>query len=393
MTAKLVVVSGPDKGRSFPLPAAGTLSIGRSDTTTTKLSDTTVSRVHCEIEVGPQQTLLHNASSRGTEVNGKAVGEQPWALKPGDLIRLGGTELQYTIEVSPADADPRKLIGKRLEEYQVESVLAEGRTGIIFRAKDLTANERPIALKIMLPEFASSDEDVQRFVRAMKTMIPVRHSHLVSIHGAGKTGPYCWIAMEFVTGQNLLQHAEQAGGTLPWKDVARIAIHIGRALQAAHELSIVHRNVTPANILIRSLDKLAKLGDLMLAKALEGRLAQHVTNPGELLGEMPYMSPERTYGADQTSERSDLYSLGASLYAVLVGHPPCGGDSLPDIIRVIRNVEPVPPRQKKPDMPEAFEKIVLKLLAKNPNDRYPTAKALLGDLDLVATAHGISAYF
>jgi serine/threonine protein kinase len=393
MPAKLVVTSGPDKGRSFPLIPGLTFQVGRSDATATKLSDATVSRVHCEVEVSPLQAVLHNISAQGTQVNGKPIGDHAHLLKAGDVIRIGGTELQYAVETPVVGADPRKLLGQRFEEYLVDSVLAEGLTGIIFRARDLTANERPIALKVLRPEFAENEEEVQRFVRAMKTMIPVRHSHLVSIHGAGKSGPYCWIAMEFVSGENLLAVAEKVGGTLPWKEVYRIAVHVGRALEAAHELTIVHRNVTPANILIRSTDKLAKLGDLMLAKALEGRLAQHVTRPGKLLGDTPYMSPERTFGADQTDERSDLYSLGASLYTVLVGHPPCGGDSLPDILRVIRTVEPERPRQKKAEIPEEFEKIVLKLLAKNPGERYQTAKELLAALDRFATAHGVSAYF
>ena len=135
---------------------------------------------------------------------------------------------------------------------------------------------------------------MQRFVRAMKTVLPLRHPNLVTLYGAGKTGPYCWAAMEYVEGESMKQVIQRVGvaGMLDWRYGYRVAVHIARALDHAHGQTIIHRNVTPTNILFRTADKTAQLGDLMLAKALEGNLAQQITRPGELVGDVAYMSPE-----------------------------------------------------------------------------------------------------
>jgi serine/threonine-protein kinase len=111
-------------------------------------------------------------------------------------------------------------------------------------------------------------------------------------------------------------------GMLDWQQAVWIAIHIGRALDFAHKQRIIHRNTVPSNILVQNSDKLAKLGDLMLAKVLEGSMAQPITRPGELVGDVDYMSPERMRGGSEVDGRSDIYSLGATVYALLTGRPP-----------------------------------------------------------------------
>src|SRR5207237_7226337 len=115
---------------------------------------------------------------------------------------------------------------------------------------------------------------------------------------------------------------------------------MGRALEFAEEHQILHRNIKPSNILIQHSDKLTKLGDLMLAKALEGTQAEQITRPGELIGDIAYMSPERTRGSTaQVDCRSDIYSLGASVYALLTGRPPFDDGSLPDTNRKFSEAE------------------------------------------------------
>jgi serine/threonine protein kinase len=201
--------------------------------------------------------------------------------------------------------------------------LGRGTSSMVFRAND-TQNGQAVALKVMLPEFARNEEDMQRFVRAMLTMLPLRHPHLVTVLGAGKSGPYCWCAMELVEGESLTEVIQRIGvaGMLDWKYAFRVAVHVGRALEYAHGQGIIHRDVSPVNILMRTEDKVVKLGDLMLAKALEGALAQQVTRPGELVGDVNYMSPERTRGqTDGVDGRSDLFGLGATCYALLSPGP------------------------------------------------------------------------
>jgi serine/threonine protein kinase len=409
MLGKLVVIAGPDKGRSFELQEGQTLLVGRGEKTETRLKDPQVSRVHCQVQVQEGKVLLVDpGSTSGTLVNGKKVKE--YDLKPGDVIQIGSTQLQLQLEAAPeaktvvvggaavAKAAAEKagqlgdLVGQNLAHYRIDSILARGQSGMVFQAHD-TREDRPVALKVLWPEFSKNEEEMQRFVRAMKTMLPLRHPNLVTLYGAGKTGSYCWIAMELVDGESLTQVIQRIGtaGMLDWRNALRVAIHIGRALDFAEQHQVIHRNIKPSNILIQQSDKLTKLGDLMLAKALEGTLAEQVTRPGELVGDVAYMSPERTRGSSgQVDGRSDIYSLGATVYALLTGRPPFDAGSLPETIMKIRQAEPAKPKKYQLSIPDLFEGTVLKMLAKRPDDRFQTAAALVAELERVAKFQGMT---
>jgi serine/threonine protein kinase len=287
--------------------------------------------------------------------------------------------------------DLATLVGKVLAHYQIDAVIAKGASGTVFKARD-SRDGSTVALKVLRPESSHNEEEMQRFVRAMKTMLPVRHPNIVQILAAGKTGPWCWIAMEYVEGESLSKVIQRIGvaGMLDWKHAYRVAVHIARALEYAHGQSIIHRNVTPQNILIRASDKTAMLGDLMLAKALEGVMAQQVTRPGELVGDVAYMAPERTKGTGGVDGRSDLYGLGATVYAVLTGRPPFHAPSLPELILKIRTGEPEKPKKYQLSIPDLFQGSVLKLLAKRPEERFQTAAELIEDLKRVGRFAGIS---
>jgi serine/threonine protein kinase len=408
MPKQLQVVAGPDQGRVFPLPEADTLLIGRSRALDARLMDPYVSRVHCQVAVEMGQVVLTDfLSAPGTFVNGKRITRHE--LQAGDVIRIGDTYLQYqdgdlaeqktlpphVPKDTPAAPDPAvgmaELVGKSFVHYQVGPVLARGQSGLVFHARD-TRQEIPVVLKILWPEFAEDDKQKQRFVRAMKTALPLRHPNLVSLYGAGKAGPYCWIAMEYIEGESLVQVVQRIGtiGMLDWRNALRVAVQIGRALDFAHQRQIIHRNVTPMNILIQAGTKMAKLGDLMLAKALEGALAQPITRPGELLGTIAYLPPERTYGDARVDGRSDFYSLGATTYALLTGRPPFEGANLTESVHKIRTAEPVPPKKYQLAIPDLFEGAVMRMLAKRPEDRYPQAGEMLAELERIASFQGLA---
>jgi serine/threonine protein kinase len=403
MSPRLVVTAGPDKGRFFDLTAGQTFQVGRSQATATRLTDPTMSRVHCEVEWDGERAVLINISTGGTYVNGQSVSEHE--LQAGDVIRVGSTEIRYqlgdaaeaTTVAPPAQrpgpaGDLAALVGQTLAGYAIDSLIAKGATGFVFRAKD-TNDGQTVAFKVLQPELARNEEDMQRFVRAMKTVLPLRHPNLVSLLKAGKTGVYCWMAMEYVEGESMTQVLHRVGvaGMLDWRYGYRVAVHIARALDCAHGHSIIHRNVTPSNILFRTADKTVKLGDLMLAKALEGNAAQQITRPGELVGDVAYMSPERTRGSGAVDGRSDIYGLGATVYALIAGRPPFASPSLPELITRIRNAEPEKPKKYQMGVPDLFQGVVLKCLAKRPEERYPTAKELLTDLERVGKFAGVSA--
>lgn len=402
---KLIVTAGPDKGLAFSLDADQVVQIGRSQAATHRLTDPAISRVHCEIEAKDGHAVLHNISTNGTVVNGETATER--VLQHNDTIRIGNSELRFVSAIAgeastamipppvpqtPPAGDAGSLIGKVLAHYVVDAIIARGTTGTVFKARD-SRDGQIIALKVMHPEFANNDEDMQRFIRAMKTMLPVNHPNIVRILAAGRTGPWCYVAMEHVDGESLTKVIQRIGvaNMLDWKHAFRVAGHIAHALEYAHSQSIIHRNVTPQNILLRTSDKVAKLGDLMLAKALEGVMAKDVTRPGELVGDVAYMAPERTTGsAGAVDGRSDLYGLGATLYALLTGRPPFSGNSLPEVVLKIRSAEPEKPKKYQLSIPDLFQGTVLKLLAKRPGDRHQNAAELLDDLKRVGRFAGVS---
>ena len=163
-----------------------------------------------------------------------------------------------------------------------------------------------------------------------------------------------------------------------------MVLQVARALEVAHEHGIVHRNITPRNVLMRASDGLVKLGDLMLAKSLEGSQADVITRPGELVGQLLYMSPEQTSRETIVDHRSDIYNLGAMAYALLTGHPPFEGHSPLEIIMKIQRDPPPMPTKFHLSIPPLFEGVVLQMLAKRPDDRYRTPTHLITDLQRVA---------
>jgi serine/threonine protein kinase len=408
MLGKLVIIAGPDKDRSFPIEEGKSFQIGRGKDTETKLTDPQVSRVHCQLRVANGKAyLVDSGSTGGTLIGGKKIKEHE--LRGGEVIHIGGTQIRVHIEgghdastVVGLPGTPKsagagaeqlsELVGQSLTHYRVDDIIAKGQQGMIFKAHD-TKEERTVALKVLWPEFSKNEEEMQRFIRAMKTMLPIRHPNLVALYGAGRTSAYCWIAMEYVDGENLTAVIERIGtaGMLDWRAALRVAIHLARALEVAEEHQVIHRNIKPSNIMVRQEDKLTKLGDLMLAKALEGTLAEQITRPGELVGDIAYMSPERTRGGTAVVDcRSDIYSLGATVYALLTGRPPFDGGSLPETILKIRQEDPVKPRKFQLGIPDMFEGSVITMLAKRPEDRLQSASQCLVELERVAKFQGMT---
>jgi pSer/pThr/pTyr-binding forkhead associated (FHA) protein len=415
MTRRFVVVAGPDQGRAFEVPEADALLLGRSKATQTRLTDPHVSRVHCEVEVKGGRVSVHDFDSAGgTFVNGRRVERED--LRAGDVVRIGETELRFEDDVPeqptlppPAPAPEivfaakrgakplpaslqrlQALVGQSLGRYQLQEVLGAGQVGLVFRARD-TSTQTPVALKVFKPEFASDAKGMKRLVRGLMAARSLTHPNLVTLHAAGKTDPYWWIAMELVEGESLAQAIERGGKPegRDWRKTLRVAVHVCHALDFAHQRALIHRNVMPPNILIRAADGVAKLGDLVLAKELEGALGTQVSQPGEMVGNVFYMSPERTQSTPTVDGRSDLYSLGVTVYQALAGRLPFTATTLVEVVRQIRQGQPAGPRQFLPSLPAPFEGMVLKTLAKRPEDRYPTAAALLADLEALARAEGV----
>lgn len=403
MPKRLLVLAGPDEGRSFEIPSSGNLLVGRSRATDTRLIDPHVERVHCQIQVEGGEVLVNDFDSAGgTFINGKRVsGKQK--LQTGDLLRIGNTRLQFnddeveSFAIAAPAADPQAtiaapkepwykvLVGKKISNYRVGPILAKGETGYLFHGRD-TRSDVPIAMKVLEPEFAHDVKSRQRFVKAMEMVLPLNHTNLIRVYAAGKKGPFCWLAMEYFPGESLAAIIGRIGvaGPLDWRKILRLGINLARALTYAHERHIIHRNITPQNILIGRNPNEAKLTDVMLATAMEGYVYKQLSRKSNLLVDIPYMSPERTAARGEVDVRADLYSLGAVLYATLTGQPPFTGETITEIVTRIRREEPIALADLHLEAPDFFDQVLSRLLRKNPADRYQHAKDLLVDLERFA---------
>lgn len=414
MNRRLVVIAGPATGTVYELEDGSVLVIGRGSDSDTQIDDARMSRVHCRVIVDSDKTTVADAgSSSGTLVGGQKIEQAD--LQPGDEILVGSTRLRYEIGDAVVDAQDGQTLGPAAPElppavpssgapsltdlcgeefhgFRLDEILAMGNTGIVYKGVEIESN-RPCAIKVMPPSFASSEEEHARFVRAMKTMMPIKHDHIVEIYNAGRSGLFCWVAMELVEGESLTEVIQRMGvdGMLDWREVWRVAVQIARGLHEAFKHQIIHRNLTPNNILRRTSDRACLIGDLMLAKALEGSLAVQITRPGQMIGEIPYMSPERTRGTEDVDTRSDIYGLGATLYALLTGRAPVEGKALPELVQNAREAVPPLPKEFQLSIEDSFQDAVMRMLEKDPDRRYQTADQLLRELHRIGKFHNLQA--
>jgi serine/threonine protein kinase len=427
MAWRLLVIDGADWGRAYPLPVSGPLTIGNGQgDADVGLHDLYVTRLHCRIVVdGGRIEVADQGSPQGTLVNGRKVERQE--IHAGDVLRVGNSHLRLEegeaepVPASagvPADPDPpgpdapdpadppgppqlppdrlEELTGHTLGHFQIGPVLGRGHYGLVFQARYQGPRRAPagtghVALKVLSPLFPQGGEEMRTFARVLKDMLALRHPNLVAVLLAGKTGPYCWIARELVEGDSLTA-AIDPGGKPNWKRALRVAVHIARALDYACRRRLVHGNVTPQNILYSDGLKVAKLADLLLSTALEGSRLQLSVLEGKLLAELPYLAPEQTPGeAAVVDICTDIHGLGAVVYGLLTGRPPFHADDPADVLEQIRTRVPVRPRElsSDPGIPEPFEVIVLRMLAKRPEDRFSTPAELLAELVPLAQNLGV----
>ncbi len=394
-TIRLKVVQGTDKDRTFEIPAGGTLLVGRGEASDTQIKDPAMSRAHFRVDYQDGAVVIQDQNSAsGTFLNGNPVTAA--TVNEGDTIRAGDTFLSIQSPVATAAQGGRRnianLIGTEFGGFQVESLLAKGSESVVFKAQDV-AKSREVALKVMLPQFIQDSQQQERFVRAMKTMLNVRDPHIVELYAAGKSGGLCFSAMELIEGDNLDKLIERMGmdGLLDWSEVWRCAIHIARALETGYLRDIIHRNVTPTNIIRRRSDKVFKLADFQLAKAMSGALAKQITEPGQLLGELQYLPPERTVDDATVDSRSDIFGLGATCYALLTGNPPAQGEGLVNILKSVRQEVPAPPSNIAKNISPDFEAIVMKMIAKDPDDRYAKPADLIRALEGMSKSNRLEA--
>lgn len=314
---------------------------------------------------------------------------QPEASPPA--VDSVAAPVQRPVDPGPLPPVGVKWIGRRFRNCVVQELLARTASGHVFLAVEAETEQR-VALKVFDAALMSDDISQRRFVRAVDATRGLRHPHLVALRQAGIEQELCYTISEFVEGESAASLIQRIGvvGMLDWRTTLRIAVDIAAALVYAEEQGIVHRNITPRNVLIRRADGAALLNDLLLARSLDETASARLTQPGELLGAIPFQSPEQLGSGQPLDHRSDLYQLGATLYALLTGRPPLEGRTTAELIQRVPAEPPVPPSRIHLAVPALLEGVILRLLAKRPDDRYSSAAAVRKDLERVCRYLGES---
>jgi serine/threonine-protein kinase len=262
------------------------------------------------------------------------------------------------------------------DRYEIVQRVGRGGMADVFLARDVLL-DRPVAVKVLFPEYATDPSFVERFRREAQAAANLNHPNIVSVYDWGRVGNTYFMAMEYVEGRTLadiLRSEKQ----LTSGQAADIASEVAAALAFAHRNGVVHRDVKPANILIGS-NGAVKVADFGIARAVDTAQEANLTQTGAVMGTATYFSPEQAQGG-QPDPRSDVYSLGVVLYEMAAGVPPFSGDNALSVAYKQVHEYPRPLNQIVLDIPRAFEAIVAKCLAKDPGLRYQTADALRDDL-------------
>ena len=316
---------------------------------------------------------------------------------------LGGIRVGESLPTSgkPVDVLPWKTLG----DFQIVREIGRGGMGIVYEARQVSLDRR-VALKLLPFAGLLSERQLQRFKNEARAAASLRHSHIVNVLGVGVDRSIHYYAMDFIDGADVSVVIRELHGnplhpnsriasshleTVPvgalstqrdenkadfFRTIAKLGIQAAEALQFAHEEGVIHRDVKPANLL------LDKQGDVHIADfGLARVVAQDdLTMTGDVVGTVRYMSPEQLNGEDVVDQRTDVYSLGLTLYELLTGRPAFDQVNRAKLTKAIAERNPTSLRQLAPDVPRDLEKVIFRAIEKSPNDRYRSAAEFAADL-------------
>ena len=339
-----------------------------------------------EIEAVFQSALTHDAFERSTFVDRECAGNEALRTEVIALLSaeeesrdfLNGSALEITAG-QLAQQRAHSVAGRIIGHYRLDRALGAGGMGEVYLAID-ERTDRKVALKLLPDYFNNDPQRVHRFQQEARAVLALNHPHIVTTYEVGDVDGVSFIASEFIEGETLRQVLAQRQPST--REGLDLIMQIANALAAAHDAGVVHRDIKPENIMLRP-DGYVKVLDFGVAK-LSGPVASlpanpNATSPGMLIGTARYMSPEQARGID-VDGRSDLWSLGVVFYEMLTGRVPFEGATPSDCIAAILEREPAPLQSYAPDIPAELSWSVRKMLRKDRDERYQTARELLGDL-------------
>ncbi len=271
---------------------------------------------------------------------------------------------------------PTDLVGHSLGPYQLERLLGQGGFAWVFAGRE--ADGTPVAVKVLKPRYAGDPQFESRFRNEAETAAHLEHPNIIHIRSVGKSGGNVYFAMDLCADSLGARIARE--GPLPEADIVRLALDLTQALGFAHAQGVIHRDLKTDNVLIRS-DGSAVITDFGIARAVSGYVAS--TGVNMTIGTPHYLSPEQAQGRP-LDQRVDFYALGVTLYKAATGDVPFTSNDWFELARMHVEDPPQPLRKKRTDLSKRFERVVLKCLAKHPDDRYKSAAELLGDLKEVS---------
>ena len=277
-----------------------------------------------------------------------------------------------------------ETLAQELPQFEIVREVGKGSMGIVYEARVRATGAR-IALKVLPPSLSLTERALARFWREGRIMARVRHADIVGFLDQGTKGRLHWFAMEFVDGVTLQERLQV--GPLPVRQVCQIGVQVARALQFAHDHGVVHRDVKPGNLMLRNETGAPGAEPQMRVAITDFGLAREtgtgsMTESGAIVGTPMYMAPELVLGgSNRANTLGDVYALGATLYALVTGHPPFDGPTAQSVLKAVLEHEPRLARTLRRDLPAGVEAIVHKAMERDPGRRYGSAQELAEDLE------------